>query len=182
MKTAIILLIAVLSFCCIPEASALDRIIITNNKELITFDDIIAEYKGLKRDLESERNNFEETDAYINRIKKSKEKLSSFLNTVYEGQFNLDNVSMDWSSNRLITTRELPVEFTGGEDGCKELLISTVLPHLRLRELITFKKHISYFITFKLNENCVMQFINIKVVYRGEEILNEMSIQEKGHL
>jgi hypothetical protein len=148
----------------------------THNKEYITFSDIIAEHKLLKRNLESKRNNFEEIDAYKNRIKKSKENLSSFLNTVYEGQFDLDDVSMDWGSNRLITTRELPVEFAGGEDRCKELIISTVLPHLRLRELITFKKHISYVITFKLNENCVMQFINIKVVYRGREILNEMSL------
>ena len=177
MKTKIFLMfIAVLSIYSVSDAFASDRIFITDNQECITCREIAEKYNSLKANLESKRNNSDEIEAYENQIKKYKENLSSFLDTVYVGTFDLDGVSMDWNSNRLITKRELPFEFIGCEEGCKELLISTVIPHIRLRELITFKKHISYVITFKLNENCIMQFINIKVVYRGEEILNEMSL------
>ena len=176
MKKVIILLIAVLLLCSIPDAFALDSIVIADNKECTSSNDIAAEYNSLKTELASKRKSFEKTEVYEERIKQCQANLSSFLSTVYEGRFDLDEVSMDWTSNRLITKRELPFEFTGGEEGCRELVVATVLPHLRLRELITFKKFISYFITFKLDEHCVMQFLNLKVVYRGKEVLNEMSL------
>ena len=173
MKKAIILLIAVLLFYCIPDAFALDSIVVTNNKEYISFDDIIAKYNSLKTNIESKRNNSETIDAYKNRIEKSKENLDSFLNTVYEGKFDLDNVSLDWGNNLLIISRKFPVEYIMGEgEPCKELAVSIAQTHLRLRELITFKKFIKYIITFKINENCEMQLIQLKVVYREEELIH----------
>lgn len=180
MKKAIILLIAVLSFCCIPDVFASDMIVVKDDKdckECITFNNIIARYNSLKADSEPRRNNSEAAEAYKNRLKKSKECLSAFLNTVYEGKFDLDAVSIDWGNNLLLITREFPFEYTWeGGDLCRKMSLSITLPHLKLRELVTFKKYISYVITFKLNENGVMQCMHLKVVYRGEEIISETDL------
>ena len=178
MKKVIILAIIALFFSSTADTSALDSIIITDSKECecTTLSDIAEKYNSLKKMTESKSNDSESPDAYKKRIKKSMANLSSFLNTVYEGKFDLDCVSMDWVSNQLITTREFPVEFMRGDCPCKELTLATPTSHIRLRELITFKKHLSYFITFKLNEDCVMQFLNLKVVYRNSEVLNEINL------
>ncbi len=178
MKKVIILSIAAFLFCSIPSAYALDSIIIADSKECecTTFSDIAAKYNSLKKNIECERNTSETPEAYENRIKKGKKNLDAFLNTVYEGKFDLDCVSMDWSSNQLITAKEFPVEFMRGDCPCKELILATATSHIRLREFITFKKFLNYIITFKINEDCVMQVLNLKVVYRDKEVINEINL------